>query len=215
MAIFNTVYGGEYHLPWTYQKVEYIQSSWTQYIDTWYLPSLHPKIDITLSYIWWWVSWEDWLPFLWRRYYSWWQGTYFAFFVKKASPYYISPNRWWFDPWTWSGVTISKNTKYHLVDDQWELYLDGVLKSSASTTNTISSANYSVYLFDLNEGWSRLNRNTQMRIYSCSFYNEWILERDFVPCYRKSDNVVWLYDLVNRKFYTNSWSWTFTKWSDV
>ena len=35
MAIFNTVYGGEYHLPWTYQKVEYIQSSWTQRIDTW------------------------------------------------------------------------------------------------------------------------------------------------------------------------------------
>ena len=33
MAIFNTVYGGEYHLPWTYQKVEYIQSSWTQYFS--------------------------------------------------------------------------------------------------------------------------------------------------------------------------------------
>jgi hypothetical protein len=39
--------------------------------------------------------------------------------------------------------------------------------------------------------------------------------RDLVPCYRKSDSVIWMYDTVNDVFYTNDWSWTFTKWPDV
>lgn len=43
----------------------------------------------------------------------------------------------------------------------------------------------------------------------------WQYVRDLVPCYRKSDNVIWMYDLVNNQFYTNAWSWTFTKWPDV
>ena len=42
-----------------------------------------------------------------------------------------------------------------------------------------------------------------------------VLVRDFIPCYRKSDNVAWLYDLVNNIFYTNSGTWTFTVWPNV
>jgi hypothetical protein len=40
-------------------------------------------------------------------------------------------------------------------------------------------------------------------------------ERQMIPCYRKSDNVIWMYDIVNWVFYTNNGSWTFTKWNDV
>ena len=39
--------------------------------------------------------------------------------------------------------------------------------------------------------------------------------RHFIPCYRKSDNVIGLYDLVEGTFYTNSGTGTFTKGSDV
>ena len=38
---------------------------------------------------------------------------------------------------------------------------------------------------------------------------------DLVPCYRKSDSVIWMYDIINDVFYTNEGSGTFTKWSDV
>jgi hypothetical protein len=41
------------------------------------------------------------------------------------------------------------------------------------------------------------------------------IERDLVPCYRIADGVIWMYDLTNDQFYTNSGSWTFTKWPDV
>lgn len=39
--------------------------------------------------------------------------------------------------------------------------------------------------------------------------------RDFVPCYRKSDSVVGLYDLVEGKFYTNAGTGTFSMGEEV
>lgn len=45
---------------------------------------------------------------------------------------------------------------------------------------------------------------------------DWIdLIRDFIPCYRKLDWVIGMYDLVNWQFYVNSWTESFTKGPDV
>jgi hypothetical protein len=52
-------------------------------------------------------------------------------------------------------------------------------------------------------------------VYSFKIYSNNDLVRDFVPCCRTSDDAIWLYDKVNDVFYTNSWTWTFTKWPDV
>lgn len=41
------------------------------------------------------------------------------------------------------------------------------------------------------------------------------LVRYMIPCYRKSDGVIGMYDLINDKFYTNTGSGTFTKGDDV
>lgn len=38
---------------------------------------------------------------------------------------------------------------------------------------------------------------------------------NLVPCYRKSDGEIGMYDLVNGVFYTNSGSGTFIKGDDV
>lgn len=53
------------------------------------------------------------------------------------------------------------------------------------------------------------------RIYSCKMIQQDILVRDFVPCYRKADNVIGLYDVVNDDFYINIGSGTFIKGEDV
>ena len=52
------------------------------------------------------------------------------------------------------------------------------------------------------------------------YYFKWLnsnneLVLDLVPCYRKSDNEIGMYDLVYDTFYTNQGSGTFTKGSDV
>lgn len=39
--------------------------------------------------------------------------------------------------------------------------------------------------------------------------------RNFIPCYRRSDNVIGLYDLVENKFYTNAGTGNFLKGPDV
>ena len=38
---------------------------------------------------------------------------------------------------------------------------------------------------------------------------------DLVPCYRKSDDEIGMYDLVRKQFYTNAGTETFLKGADV
>ena len=38
---------------------------------------------------------------------------------------------------------------------------------------------------------------------------------ELIPCYRKSDNVIGLYDMVGGTFYINNGTGTFTKGDDV
>ena len=44
---------------------------------------------------------------------------------------------------------------------------------------------------------------SKMKLYSCKIYDNDVLVRSFVPCYRKLDYVAGLYDLVNGFFYEN------------
>ena len=57
--------------------------------------------------------------------------------------------------------------------------------------------------------------STNFRLYSCKVTQNGTPYFDFVPCYRKSDWVAWVYDLINDVFYTNQWSWDFKKWPPV
>ena len=58
--------------------------------------------------------------------------------------------------------------------------------------------------------------NNRLRYFYIEFYdNNDTLVRNFIPCYRKSDTEIGLYDLVNDVFYTNAGSGTFIKGNDV
>lgn len=62
---------------------------------------------------------------------------------------------------------------------------------------------------------TQLMSDANLRLYSCKIKQGDNLYFDFVPCYRKSDNEIWLYDRVGKQFYTNAWTGTFIKWPDV
>ena len=51
---------------------------------------------------------------------------------------------------------------------------------------------------------------SKVKQWTCKMYYSNVLVRDFIPCYRNSDNEVGLYDLVNNVFYTNEGTGTFT-----
>lgn len=48
-----------------------------------------------------------------------------------------------------------------------------------------------------------------MKLYSCQIYDNDVLLRNFVPCQRKSDSALGLFDIVGQTFYVNSGTGTF------
>lgn len=211
MAIFNTVYGGSgSRLPSEYQEVEYIQSSWTQYIKTWLLPSTNYLITymkvmpFTVS------SWG-------QDYRAWW--AYNGANRMNIHYFWYGQGRLyaWFGGWDYDiGMGMSTSTLYEITmtanNGSWSVNMNG---STASWTYSWTVAlNREFYLFCNNENWS-VWASWQYRMYSFKWTTSDWLVKDLVPCYRKSDSVIWMYDLVWKQFYTNAGSWTFTKWGNV
>ena len=52
---------------------------------------------------------------------------------------------------------------------------------------------------------------TPIKIYSCIIYDGDSKVRHFVPCKRRADSVLGMYDLVEKNFYTNLGSGNFTQ----
>jgi len=97
---------------------------------------------------------------------------------------------------------------------KWATSLDRQTATWSKTTR--SNSNYQFYMFAKQRysDW-RYDCHCYAKLYSCKIYdNSDTLLRNFYCCYRKSDNVIGLYDKVNDVFYTNQWSWSFTKWPD-
>lgn len=58
-------------------------------------------------------------------------------------------------------------------------------------------------------------QSKEATFYYFKFYRNGELIGDFIPCYRKSDGVIGMYDLVSQNFFTNAGTGTFSKGSDV
>ena len=63
-----------------------------------------------------------------------------------------------------------------------------------------------IYVFAIKPG----HNHKGMDLYSLKMYDDNVLIGNFIPCYRKSDNVIGLYDMVTNTFHTNSGSGNFT-----
>jgi len=181
-------------LPSDYQEVEYIQSSgnWT---NTWQFikPNVTVAHRIKIKF--------------WRQ----WSGTSSDNEREVYATYgWTSNQQFWFSPYSWAfitnGVTATRTPSTYSNPWTYEATVTWYVANSRPP-----------FLFWQNEWDSYARWNITMKLYYFQVYqtSDDTLIRDFVPCYRKSDSVIWLYDIVNDTFYTNQWSWTFTKWPDV
>lgn len=89
--------------------------------------------------------------------------------------------------------------------DKNNLYLNGNLVKTYAASTTVSSSN--ILLFNRKKPAVDAG---PVAIYYCRIWDDGTLIRDFVPCVRKSDNKVGMYDRVNGGFYTNLGSGNFT-----
>lgn len=67
-------------------------------------------------------------------------------------------------------------------------------------------------------GYSEQRYGFKGKIYSCVVYSDLAGTTkigEFIPCYRKSDGVIGIYDRINETFYVNAGTGTLTKGSDV
>lgn len=88
--------------------------------------------------------------------------------------------------------------------------------SAQDTRQTNYTMTNNLYLFAQNYNGSARMANIATKIKSFSYYDKTdTLICDLVPCYRKSDGVIGMYDIVRRIFLTNVGSGSFKKGADV
>lgn len=194
-------------LPSQYQAVEYIESTGTQYIDTGIIPTQNSYVEIVASI-------NE-------------QTTNSVLFGSRNGRAelsftvfdYVNGYNFRTDYGNLYSATFKYEigTKYRIVKDKnvTNFYnMDNVvLKSFTIAEQTFTSPNYLV-LFGCNNA-TTVNLKTKAKIYSCKMKYEDKLIRNFIPCYRKSDDVIGMFDTITSTFVRNGGTGVFLKGPDI
>lgn len=202
-------FGYKLDFPEEYQRVEYIEATGTQWIDT----GLLSKDNITKIEAKTYRETIDANQILFGMY----NGTNICYFeylesndvlgLKWLNSNKINPSLS-----VWASIYI-RNICFTNIDGQLS-YKVNDCKTAIGTTTTTPTGNSHYYLFACNSQGNAIYQS-KCRLYSFRVYKDFELVRDFVPCYRKSDNVIGLYDLVSKTFFTNQGTGTFNKGVNV
>ena len=191
-------------LPVGYTQVEYLESTGTQYIDTNFIPNQDTRIKVKIMT-------KDISGMA--------NKTVFGSRVSANSKHYSvtmgngSQNSWW----TGYGTSNIGTNSYALRDTLYEIeknknvtILNGsVLATNESQTFTCSS---NLYLFCMNQSGPTFYSNIEL--YYCKIWENGVLVRNMIPC-KNPSNVVGMYDTVNKVFYTNAGTGTFTAGAEI
>lgn len=176
-------------LPVGYTKLEYIESTGTQYIDTGFKPNNNTRVKMD------------------SRFKSKPSGNNVGLFGSRTaannknyallfipSTFRSDYNNAYDQIWPVSAVTrrvYDKNKETTIID--------GIAKSYS---NRAFQTDYAMTLFALNSAGT-VQWHASMILYSCQIYDNGNLIRDFVPCIDPTETVG-LYDVVGAKFYSNA-----------
>lgn len=186
-------------IPKEYQEVEWIASTdwWWQYINTWMANvTANTKVEYSFTPMKYNQSWLF-MDTAWNSNGFGSGRDYYYYWAYNSAGLYPSCS-------VWTKVTIT-------IARDW-CYKDWANKRVPTTTST--NPPWTVILF-CDKRWWNNNNYSYIKYHYYKRRESWELVQDFIPCYRKSDNVIWMYDLVGKQFYTNSWTWTFSKGADV
>lgn len=221
-------------LPNDYKEVEYIESNGTQYIDTEIYGTEKTRIDIEYEY-----NSNATSSIIFGNRIAPKQNEFLLGTSTNSLPGYlflgyrnsgISNNSTDYKDYN---ILINKNTKYRVFINSG-LYPSPLLKPSLNLilremykSVNVNGINYSVptidesfdtfKTLDVFGGYTSQDNFslTSAKLYALKIYNERILQRDFIPCYKVSTNEVGLYDIVSQRFFTNKGEGVFTKGNNV
>lgn len=179
-------------LPSGYKKIEYIQSSGTQYIDTGIIGSYDTRVTAEFEIL------------------SIGSGTVFVFGsqannnvryclgITSASVFRSDYGTEYI-----SGPSAATGTKYTADKNRNVCTINGTAINSNAQTFTGTT---NIYLFA--RSYSSLSY-ANLKMYGCKIYSNDVLVRDFIPC-KNASGVAGMWDDVNSVFYGNAGSGTFT-----
>ena len=170
------------NIPSEYEEVEYIESTGTQYIDTNYTPVQGDDLEfknVTINNF---------------------NGALFSAGTESYQLILLGLGSVCYYKYFQAGNAVASSfstiTNGNIKVLNGNLYINNVLKAQADYGGAV---NTTLNIFQ------RANNTSNLigKIGEIIISNNGIIKRDFIPCYRKSDNVAGLYDLVNNTFYTN------------
>lgn len=177
---------GKTLLPKEYQQVEYLESTGTQYIDTGLIPNQDTKVyakfkltEVASNFV------------FGARYASQQRACYVA---GATGPWSL---RWGARPIRSYGTTDTNLHEITMGKDG--VYWDGVLLENPADTEFTCPNNFYIFA-SYNNGTVAYGKT---HIYTLKLWDNDTLIREYIPCYRKNDNEIGLYDMVENKFYTN------------
>ena len=176
-------------LPSGYKRLEYIQSSGTQYIDTGIIPTNH--VDIAVK---------------------------FQLTKTQSVGGIISAEKTWgtamysVDAWacryntTYKASAFTENVNYTVRVVGKDFYINDALYFTGNDGDF--NGGLPLTLFAVNRT-DTPNEYSKSKIYYCKIYNNGILVRDYIPCQTASGEIG-MWDDVNSVFYGNAGTGTFT-----
>lgn len=184
-------------LPSGYKRLEYIQSSGTQYINTEFKPS-GENMRVVFDFM-----------------YTAAHGSHSLYGVQTSSTAFSitafsDPKFYVGTSWDLLPQTTSLNVRYlldaHANNGTLTVSLDGTSGSAAYSGSLDKTLNLSLFGNNLNGSTIQL---VSARLYSCQIYDNGTLARDYIPCQTTSGEIG-LWDDVNSKFYGNAGTGAFT-----
>ena len=184
-------------LPSGYRKLEDIQSSGTQYIDTGIIGSYDTRVTADFEVL----SIGSGTVFVFGSQAN--NDVRFCLGITSASVFRSDYGTEYI-----SGPSAATGTKYKADKNRNVCTINGTAINSNVQTFTGTT---NIYLFARN--YSSLSY-ASLKMYGCKIYSNDVLVRDFIPC-KNPSGVVGMWDDVNDTFYSNAGSGTFTAGPEV
>lgn len=181
-------------LPSGYTKLDYIESSGTQYIDTGFIPNQDSAVHIVCQ----------------PTVASGWQGIFGARSATNVGEFGVdipagTTLRSVYGTGNVTTTVSTVATKLDIYKNKNVCTINGAVLTNS--TETFSSG-YPIWIFDKNTAGSKWNP-CSMKLYSCKVYDNGTLVRDFIPC-KNASGTIGLWDNVNSVFYANAGTGTFS-----
>ena len=186
-------------LPSGYTKLDYIESSGTQYIDTGFIPNQDSAVHIVCQ----------------PTVASGWQGIFGARSATNVGEFGVdipagTTLRSVYGTGNVTTTVSTVATKLDIYKNKNVCTINGAVLTNS--TETFSSG-YPIWIFDKNTAGSKWNP-CSMKLYSCKVYDNGTLVRDFIPC-KNASGTLGLWDNVNSVFYVNAGTGVFIAGPEV